>query len=202
MSEEAEEVKRLLAFKKKLEKRVEKLESELKELKSILETINSVLLAKGFKRAEIVKAPTPTLPEVAVPTKEEEMVIQPPTRTPEFKEVVPLKTAAGELLATLYVGEGFLKIVLAEDKNFNVNTPPFNQFLVERVLAKMQQKDGELAKAGKLKPEEIFSYNIVRDGEIIREIHIKNFDAERLRELKSSVKWTLEKMYEKMKSQG
>ncbi|MEM2463889.1 MAG: hypothetical protein QXY07_04320, partial [Candidatus Bathyarchaeia archaeon] len=112
------------------------------------------------------------------------------------------KTAAGEPLATLYVGEGFLKIVLAEDKKFNVNTPPFNQFLVERVLAKMQQKDSELAKAGKLKQEEIFSYNIVRDGEIIREIHVKNFDAERLRELKSSVKWTLEKMYEKMKSQS
>ncbi|MEM0006899.1 MAG: hypothetical protein QXR89_01350 [Candidatus Bathyarchaeia archaeon] len=202
MSEEAEEVKRLLAFKKRLERRVEKLESELKELKSILEAVNSVLLAKGFKRAEIVKAPAPTPPAVAMPAKEEEMVIQPSVQMPEFKEVTPLKTAAGEPLATLYVGEGFLKIVLAEDKKFNVNTPPFNQFLVERVLAKMQQKDSELAKAGKLKPEEIFSYNIVRDGEIIREIHVKNFDAERLRELKSSVKWTLEKMYEKMKSQS
>jgi hypothetical protein len=201
MSEEAEEVKRLLAFKKRLERRVEKLESELTELKSILEAVNSVLLAKGFKRAEIVKAPAPTPPAEVVPTKEE-MAAQPPAPMPEFKEVIPLKTAAGELLAKLYVGEGFLKIVLAEDKNFNINTPPFNQFLVERVLAKMQQKDGELAKAGKLKPEEIFSYNIVRDGDIIREIHIKNFDAERLRELKSSVKWTLEKMYEKMKGQS
>jgi len=200
MSEEAEEVKRLLAFKKRLEKRVDKLESELKELKSILETVNSILLAKGFKRAEIAKAPTLTPPAEVAPTKEE--MIPPSALMPEFKEVIPLKTAAGEPLAKLYVGDGFLKIVLAEDKNFNVNTPPFNQFLVERVLAKMQQKDGELAKAGKLKPEEIFSYNIIRDGDIIREIHIKNFDAERLRELKSSVKWTLEKMYEKIKSQG
>jgi len=200
MSEEAEEVKRLLAFKKRLERRVEKLESELKELKSILETVNSILLAKGFKRAEIAKAPTPTPPAEVAPTKEE--IIPPPALMPEFKEVIPLKTAAGEALAKLYVGDGFLKIVLAEDKNFNVNTPPFNQFLVERVLAKMQQKDSELAKAGKLKPEEIFSYNIIRDGDIVREIHIKNFDAERLRELKSSVKWTLEKMYEKMKGQS
>ena len=193
MSEEAEEVKRLLAFKKKLEKRVEKLESELKELKSILEAVNSVLLAKGFKRAEIAKAPT-------VPA--ETIQPQPQTQMPEFKEIIPLKTAAGETLARLYVGEDFLKIVLAEDKNFNVNTPPFNQFLVERVLAKMQQKDGELVKAGKLKREEIFSYNIVREGDIVREIHVKNFDAERLKEIKSSVKWTLEKMYEKMKSQS
>jgi cell division septum initiation protein DivIVA len=201
MSEEAEEVKRLLAFKKKLEKRVEKLETELKELKSILETVNSVLLAKGFKRAEIAKAPSPTPPAGVMPTKEE-IAVQLPVSEPEFKEVIPIKTAAGEPLAKLCVGEGFLKIVLAEDKSFNVNTPPFNQFLVERVLAKMQQKDSELAKAGKLKPEEIFSYNIVREDDIVREIHVKNFDAERLKEIKSSVKWTLEKMYEKMKSQS
>jgi len=197
MSEEAEEVKKLLAFKKKLEKRVERLETEIKELKSILEAVNSVLLAKGFKRAEIVKK----LPTEAMPPMKEEEKIQPPTLAPEFQEIIPLKTAAGEPLAKLYVGENFLKIVLAEDKDFNVNTPPFNQFLVERVLAKMQQKDSELAKAGKLKPEEIFAYNIVREGDFVREIHVKNFDAERLKEIKSSVKWTLEKMYEKMKSQ-
>ncbi|MEM0357851.1 MAG: hypothetical protein QXL77_05705 [Candidatus Bathyarchaeia archaeon] len=195
MSEEAEEVKRLLAFKKRVEKRIEKLESELKELQTVLETINSILLAKGFKRADLVKKPivetAPSLP----PTIEEEAIQQSP---PEFKEVITLKTASGEPLAKLYVGENFLKVVPAEDKNFDVNTPPFNQFLVERVLAKMQQKDSELAKAGKLKPEEIFTYNIVREGDFVREIHIKNFDAERLRELKSSVKWTLEKMYEKM----
>jgi hypothetical protein len=197
MSEKAEEVKKLLAFKKKLEKRVERLETEIKELKSILEAVNSVLLAKGFKRAEIVKKP----PTEAMPPMKEEEKIQPPTPAPEFQEIIPLKTAAGEPLAKIYVGENFLKIVLAEDKDFDVNTPPFNQFLVERVLAKMQQKDSELAKAGKLKPEEIFAYNIVREGDFVREIHVKNFDAERLKEIKSSVKWTLEKMYEKMKSQ-
>lgn len=195
MSEEAEEVKRLLAFKKKLERRVERLESELKELQSILEAVNSVLLAKGFKRAEIVKK----LPVAEVAPSKKEELVQPLARAPEFREIVALKTAFGESLAKLYVGDNFLKIVLAEDKDFDVNTPPFNQFLVERVLAKMQQKDNELAKAGKLKPEEMFSYNIVREGDLIREIQVKNFDAERLKEIKSSVKWTLEKMYEKMK---
>ncbi|MEM3703228.1 MAG: hypothetical protein QXX79_02240 [Candidatus Bathyarchaeia archaeon] len=198
MSEEAEEVKSLLGLKKKLERRIERLESELKELQSVLETINSILLAKGFKRAEIVKkAPTVEV----LPPKEEEVAKQ-PIPSPEFKEIIPLKTADGERLAELYVGENFLKIVLAEDKNFNVNTPPFNQFLVERVFAKMQQKDSELAKTGKLKPEDIFFYHVVREDDFIREIHLRNFDAERLREIKSSVKWTLEKMYEKVKSQG
>jgi hypothetical protein len=87
-----------------------------------------------------------------------------------------------------------------ESKNFNVNTPPFGNFLVERVFTKMQDKDTELVKAGQLKQEKMFSYNIVREGDLIREIIIRNVDEERLKELKSSIRWTFEKMYEKMKS--
>ncbi len=195
MSEEVEEIKRLLAFKKKLEKRVEKLQSELKEMQSMLETVNSILLLKGFKRAELMKRPPTPEP---LPPKEE--LALPPSE--EFKGIIPLDTATGEPLAKIYVGENSLKVVLDESKEFNVNTPPFTQFLLERVLAKMQEKDSELAKAGKLKTEEIFSYNIVREGDLIREILVKNFDTERLKELKSSIRWTLEKMYEKMKAQS
>ncbi len=108
----------------------------------------------------------------------------------------------GELLANLYVSEDSLRVVLAEDKDFDINTPPFTQFLVERVLLKMQERDSELVRAGQLSPDKIFCYNIVREGDIIREIVIKNTDPDRLRELKSSIRWTLEKMYEKMKSQS
>jgi hypothetical protein len=46
----------------------------------------------------------------------------------------------------------------------------------------------------------MFAYNIMREGDLIREIVIKNVDDDRLKELKSSIRWTLEKMYEKMKS--
>jgi hypothetical protein len=46
----------------------------------------------------------------------------------------------------------------------------------------------------------MFAYNIVREGDLLKELVIKNVDEERLRELKSSIRWTLEKMYEKMKS--
>jgi hypothetical protein len=66
----------------------------------------------------------------------------------------------------------------------------------------MQERDNELARAGQLSSDKIFRYIIVREGDIIREIVIKNTDPERLKELKSSIRWTLEKMYEKMKSQS
>ncbi|MEM0314077.1 MAG: hypothetical protein QW056_04905 [Candidatus Bathyarchaeia archaeon] len=192
MSEEVEEIKRLLAFKKRMEKRIEKLQSELKETQLMLETLNSILLSKGFKRAEITKPPsTQEAPVLAEEAK-------PPLTPPEgFKEIVPLKSSNGEEIAKIYVGEKHMRVVLDPSIALNVNTPPFNQFLIERVFSKMQEKDGELLKAGKLKPDEVFSYSIIRDGDILKEISIRNFDAERLKDLKSSIKWTLEKMLEK-----
>ena len=194
MFQDSEKIKKLVEFKKKLEEKIEKLESELKETQTMLEAVNTVLLEKGFKRAELPKPPA-AKPETLPPR--EEVTTEPST---EHEMVTPLKSVTGELLANLYVDDGFLRIVMAEDKNFNINTPPFTPFLIERVLTKMQEKDKELAKTGQLAPDRIFSYNIVREGDIIREIQIKNVDKERLRELKSSVRWTLEKMYEKMKA--
>lgn len=197
MSEEAEKIKRFVAFKEKLEKKVEELESELKEQRLLLEAVNSLLLEKGFKRVEVAKKPV----TVEASSVEEELV-QPPQSLAEYKEVIPLKTVTGELLANLYVNQDSLRVVLAEDKEFNINTPPFTQFLVERVLAKMQEKDSELARTRQLTADKIFSYNIIQEGDRIHEIVIKHFDSNRLRELKSSIRWTLEKMYEKMEKQS
>ncbi|PIU58803.1 hypothetical protein COS86_07585 [Candidatus Bathyarchaeota archaeon CG07_land_8_20_14_0_80_47_9] len=127
---------------------------------------------------------------------------QPPSTSPEPESVTPLKTVTGELLASIFTSENSLRVVPAEDKTFDINTPPFTQFLVERVLTKMQERDNELVRTGQLDPDKIFSYNIIREGDVIREIVIRNVDADRLRELKSSIRWTLEKMYEKIKSQS
>ena len=202
MSQDSEKVKKLVAFKEKLSERIEKLDSELKDLQNTLEIVNSMLLEKGFRHAEIGKEPakkedTKTKMETAVAAEPEH-----PESMPVSENVIPLKTASGEMLAILHVEENSLRVLPAGDKNFNVNTPPFTQFLVERVLVKMQERDTELAKAGQLTTDQIFSYSIIREGDIIREILIKNLDDDRLRELKSSIRWTLEKMNEKMQGQS
>ena len=201
MSQDSEKVKKLVVFKEKLTKRIEKLDSELKDLQNTLDIVNSMLLEKGFKHPEIKE---PAKKGDTTPNKETATAAEPehPESMPVAENVIPLKTASGEMLAILHVEENSLRVLPAGDKNFNVNTPPFAQFLVERVLAKMQERDAELAKAGQLTTDRIFSYNIIREGDIIREILIKNLDDDRLRELKSSIRWTLEKMNEKMQSQN
>jgi hypothetical protein len=198
MAEDAERTKRLISFKANLEKKIEALNNELKEVNATLETVNSILLEKGFKRAEVPKEPI----SPAVPTAKTEPAPTPHTPIPESENVMLLKTAAGEELAIISVEQNSLHVVPAPDKDFDVSTPPFTQFLVERVLMKMQERDNEMARAGQLEPDRIFSYNIVREGDTIRELIIHNADEDRLRELKSSIRWTFEKMHEKMKGQS
>jgi hypothetical protein len=185
--EGGEKVRRLAEFKALLEKRVKDAEAELEGLRAILEYVDSALLEKGFMKAKALKPPPAT-------------VEKPSIRSEDYEQVVPLKTVGGDLLGNLYIAEDLMRVVPAEDKSFNVNTPPFMSFLVERVLAKMQEKDREAAESGEISPEKILSYNISRDGDEIREITIKNAGAERSRELKSTIKWTLEKMYEKVQA--
>jgi ribosomal protein L11 len=170
---------------------METLEAELDELKTLLELIDSTLIEEGFKRAEVAKP-------VQVPAKQE--TPQPPV-VPQ-KRGVPLKTVTGDLLAHIYTEKDSMQITLAEDKNFDINTPPFMSFFVERVLAKMQEKDKEDANTGKLAPENVLSFSIKQDGNIVREITINNLRRERSRELKSSIRWTLEKMYERIKQKN
>ena len=118
---------------------------------------------------------------------------------PEQESVIPLKTMADEPLALIIFDKQGMHVMPDESKNFSVNTPPFTNFLVEKVFAKMQEKDSELVRTKQLAADKMFSYNIVREGDLIREIIIRNVDEERLKELKSSIRWTFEKMYEKMK---
>jgi len=59
----------------------------------------------------------------------------------------------------------------------------------------------EAVKRGEMDPDKTFSYDIICDGDVVKEILIKNYgNDERLREVKSKTRWTLEKMYEKTRS--
>ncbi|MGD0405893.1 MAG: hypothetical protein ABSB10_04505 [Candidatus Bathyarchaeia archaeon] len=201
MAQDIEKMKSLIAFKKRLEEQLEKLTAETKEVEAALDTVNSILLDKGFKRGDMKEVPEPPVPkEVILPKQEPEAPKPAVQHMPEPESVIPLKTMTDEPLALIYFDKQAMHVLPDESKNFSVNTPPFGNFLVERVFAKMQEKDSELVRMGQLTADKMFSYNIVREGDLIREIIIRNVDDERLKELKSSIRWTLDKMYEKIKS--
>lgn len=187
--EEREKIKKIAKLRAILEKRVEDMETELDGLKMMLSLIDSTLLKGSFKRAEIAKP---------LQTSQNQGIIK-TALVKQQKKGIPLKTITGDILAQIFTEKDVLQIKLAEDKNFDINTPPFTSFFVERVLAKMLEKDKEDASKGKLDPDKIVSFDIKQDGNILREITIRNLRSERSRELKSSIRWTLEKMNERMK---
>ena len=195
-----------------MEEQLEKLTAETKEVQAALDMVNAILLDKGFRRGDIKEGSEAPVPkEVILPKQESEppkVVVQYTSdaskpvvsHMPEEESVIPLKTMADEPLALIIFDKQGMHVMPDESKNFSVNTPPFSNFLVEKIFAKMQEKDNELVKAKQLTADKMFSYNIVREGDLIREIIIRNVDDERLKELKSSIRWTFEKMYEKMKN--
>jgi hypothetical protein len=184
-----ERIKKIAELRKRLEDKIKTLETELEESKTFLDLVNEILVEKSFKRAEEIQKPPIIAPA--------EAKLEP---LPSQKKVkaVPLKTKAGEPLADIYIEDGYIRIVPSADKKFNVNMPPFTSFLVDNILEKMKMKDQELVKEGKISENEAFSYEIKADGEIVREITIRNFDIQRERELISATRWTFEKMYQKM----
>jgi len=199
---EEDKIRKMAELRTVLEKRVTQLQMELDQTKALLEFVSSSLLERGFKKPEIKPALTPptVLEKMIPPSPPAPKTVEPAPPLLEIAQAIPIKTVTGELLANLHTDDENMRVVLARDKQFTVDTPPFTAFLVQRVLAKMQEKDRESASAGEMPPERILSYEIIKEGDVIREIDIKNIGADRARELKSSIRWTLEKMHEKMKA--
>ncbi len=189
---EEEKIRKLAELREMLEERVKSLEAEIEGLKSLLEIVNSILLERSFRRAEEIVHPAPSKPAEAAPA-----LSMPQIKDKEPAKVIPLRSVAGELLANIYVENRNMRVVPEVDKKFDMSTPPFEAFLVDKVLVKMRDADQEAVRRGELMPEEALSFDIKADGKIIREVLIRNVAPQRERELRSAIRWTLDKMYEK-----
>ena len=201
MSIKSEKLKNLLKFKKKLENKIIQLESELKDLRLTLEILNLIIIEKSFKHIEI-KPKNPDLNQIEIPKKTSKSLEKFEAsiyQSEKDENVIPLKTKTGESLAIIHIQKKVMYVLPDETKKFDVKTPPFHSFLVNKVLMKMKQKDEELVTNRVLSPEDSLTFEIITEGDQLREIIIKNVDFDRLKELKSSIRWTLEKMYEKIK---
>ena len=167
-----------------LEERIRQLEEESEKLRTLSKIIDEVILTKSFKKAETIPVTTPkTLP------------------ASQYKEEIPLKTATGMLLATIFVSDEEARIVPAENLTFTTSTPPFQQFMITRILEPMRVKDAEDSQKGLVMPDQILSYEVAAEDDVIKELIIKNYgDRKRLREIVSSARWTFDKMYEKIRT--
>ena len=104
----------------------------------------------------------------------------------------------GTILGRIQISENSFAFTPREEIIFNTSTPPFQSFLIDRVLANMKTTDETRAAKGEITPDQILSYKVEVDGEVIKSLIVSNYGGERrLREIQSSLRWSLDKMYDK-----
>ncbi|MCS7133643.1 MAG: hypothetical protein NZ921_02450 [Candidatus Caldarchaeum sp.] len=165
------EVKKLAELKTFLEQRLSELEREAESVKSLLEIIDRELVAKSFKK------------------------VQPPAEALEKEPSVlrTIRSRSGALLATMSLKEKEARIVFNPEIRVTQDMRPFSSFLLRKVLDSMREADLQKVAEGRLDQSNVLTYEVVYDGDVARELVVKNFREEaRLREIVNSVKWTLD----------
>lgn len=173
-----DEVKRLAELREWLVKEVNDKEEELERLKMILTIIDNTLKQESFKPAMVLS--------------------QHGGKEIETEEVKQLKTKDNVILANAYAAPESVTIVPVSEMQFNVNTPPFQSFFINRILGGMKDKDKERVERGELKPDEVINYVIDDENGVIRKIIVNNYrDKDRLNEIFNTAAWVLARMLEK-----
>lgn len=196
MSEE-QETKRLLQFKETMEQRMAELEAEAADLRAAMAAIDKMIVAEGFR--------TPTAPKAAPQPKPRTETPQPTpqaeTLQPEsFEEGMSITSKDGTVLGRMNVEGKDLLFEPQPEYEFKTDIPPFQSFLVERVLANMSSTDSERAANGEIDQSEILEYEVKEEDGVLKELHVRNYGGERrLREINSSLRWTFDKMYDKIR---
>jgi len=192
-------VRKLVELRTYLDNRIKELEDEQDKLRTLFKILEEVLVSKSFRRAEAAQPARLGPIEEAAPPSAPPVAPQPPKTTVPPGEEIPLKTQGGLLLANMYVTETEAHIVPAHGMVFNVSTPPFQSFLVGRILEPMRRKDEEDVRSSALTPDQALEYEVVKEGDVIREIVVRNYgNQRRMREIMTTTRWTLEKMSEKV----
>jgi hypothetical protein len=185
------DTKKLLEYRGAMEARLAELEQEIIDARRAIAVIDKMIVAEGFR--------TPAVPPKAAAPK-------PPAGGPQ-DEAVPREGEAtsitskdGTVLGKLTVEGRSLVFRPQPEHGFTVEVPPFKSFLVDRVLANMSATDQERAANGEIAVEDTLSYDVREEDGRILEITVANYGGERrLREISSSLRWSFDKMYEKLR---
>jgi hypothetical protein len=179
----------LMGLREYLETRIQTLNEEREKLQALYKIVDEVIISRSFRGAEslLKEPPSETQPP------------EPIASTVEPIERVSLMTNRGVVLAEALIQPQNIRIIPVKDMSFNINTPPFQSFFVSRILESMKEKDNEAVRKGEILPEMALIFEIISaDDDIIQEIKVTNYgDAQRLREIRNSCRWTFEKMFER-----
>ena len=176
-----EETRKLLQFRQDLEKRLSILEAEKEDIRIASTVIDSQIVRQGFRKPSI-------------PAK----IVKEPQSTPA-EDQSSIKSKNGVTLGTIKAKDDIVEFTPTPGLTFTVSIPPFQSFMIDRVLENMKKTDEEKASTGEKPASEVLSYNVDVEGGRIIKITVNHYGGERrLREIRSSMRWVFDKMYDKL----
>jgi hypothetical protein len=180
-----DEIRKLLKFRNDLEININKLSEELDNTKKALARIEKLIAQQGFKQPN----------QVTDPQKPE-----PATIVEKIEGASSIQAKDGTILGSIEVDEKQIIFHPRQEIPFTVSIPPFQSFLIDRVLNNMKTTDEQKAGNGEIDVDDILNYSVEIEGEQIKSISIINYGGERrLREIQSSLRWSFDKMYDKIR---
>src|SRR5919199_2253585 len=91
------------------------------------------------------------------------------------------------LIAQVEVSKEKVEIIPSESINFNMDTPPFKSFFINRILEGMKNKDVDKVKQGQLPEIDVLSFNTIQkenNDNVLKKIEIRNYrDKDRINEI-------------------
>ena len=178
MGEESDRAKALASIKEYVERRLNELKKEVSTLEKLKSFIDEELAGLSFKKAVEVK-----------PVRQAE--IKAPPR--EVGRARVLRARTGEVLARVITSSNEVRFVIEPSVSLARESRPFQSFLLRKVLDAMSKSDKERVEKGLIPPGHELEYDVVYDGDRVREIIVRNFREEyRVREIVNAVRWTLE----------
>ena len=182
-----EQVKDIVTLKESLIEQIDKHQESIEMLEKNIIILDLFLKDSSFTKASQLET-----------TKKAEIQNKPDTTKKLVENSIPIKRVSdGKVIANAYVTPEQVSIVLDNEIEISVDTPPFKSFFLDRIIGEMKKKDIAEAEKGKIQKESIIDYIINKNGSDIREIIIKNYrQKERVNELINTAGWSLTRMLE------
>lgn len=201
-----DDIRRAADIREWLVKQIADKQEEVEKLRTALSLIDSLLKQGSFRAAANLGAFAGAGSSAATAQVQETRAApQVPARHPsslksaDDRDVRPLKRAKDDLmLANAEVSPTSVIIIPVPGVSFNINTPPFRSFFLNRILDGMKNKDAEKVGQGAIKESDVLGYKVEDEGGNIKRIVIDNYrDKERLQEIFNTSAWVFTRMLEK-----
>jgi hypothetical protein len=206
-----DDIKNAAEIREWLTKLISEKQDEIERIKITLSLIDSVLKQGSFKTAANIninkqsfsnEKSTTAIVENEIKKDNTSVFRKNPGEQLQALETRPIKRMKdNSIIAQVEVLKEKIEIIPNESINFNLDTPPFKSFFINRILEGMKNKDKDKVKQGQLSETDIITFNTIQkenNENILKKIEIKNYrDKDRVNEIFNTVAWVFTRMLEK-----